>query len=592
MNPTPSFQRIVSLVALVGLACISARAQDVTQFFNLQAGWNSIYLEVEPADNTTSTLFSGRPVSSVWTRAERISSVDFIQDASEDAFNQAGWLGWFHPSRPEAFLGNLFAVHANRAYLIKADTAFTLSVTGRPSIRQPGWAPDKFNLRGFPIDAAAPPTFKGFFRFSGAHFDTAQDRLRGVYRMAVNGQWAAVGNGDVMRNGEACWVFCQGASEYVAPLEVTVSLGDGLDYGLELDELPVGLRNRGTSAQALTLRGLGGATALSVRQFNPTVGYVWSALPSPYALNLGGGATENLRLALRRSVLTSANYAAVLEIRDGAGTRHWLPVSGEKLLATAGALRPQGVPGLHAPIDEAKERAGLWLGTATINAVGEAHAANPTVPTPTKSEFNLRLLIHVDRDGQTRLLKEVIQMWRDGTYTNDATGNRVMEQPGQYVLLTDETRIGLFQGAGVRDGESVGRRISTIGFDFPGGPTNNFLNLSGFFTMGQTLSGTLSQGHDEPTNPFKHKYHPDHDNLTARFDGPAVEAYATTRQIELEILATPPPGTSAPDYGYNTIGGNFRETISGLHKTNLFVRGTFVLRRQSLIADLNPSPTP
>ena len=44
------------------------------------------------------------------------------------------------------------------------------------------------------------------------------------------------------------------------------------------------------------------------------------------------------------------------------------------------------------------------------------------VPTPTKSEFKLRLLLHVDNTGQARLLKEVVQMWRDGTYTNDASG--------------------------------------------------------------------------------------------------------------------------------------------------------------------------
>jgi hypothetical protein len=183
-------------------------------------------------------------------------------------------------------------------------------------------------------------------------------------------------------------------------------------------------------------------------------------------------------------------------------------------------------------------------------------------------------------------------MWRDGTYTNDASGNLLVDKAGRYVLLTDDTLIPLFQGAAVRDGESVGRRLSSVGYDFPSSPTNNFLNLAGFFTFGQKLNGALTLPFDHPTNPFKHKFHPDHDNLNARFDGPATEAYSVTRQIELEFTATPPAGPAAPDYGYNVMGGNYRETISGLHKTNLFVSGAFRLTRVSMIADLNPSPTP
>jgi hypothetical protein len=199
-------------------------------------------------------------------------------------------------------------------------------------------------------------------------------------------------------------------------------------------------------------------------------------------------------------------------------------------------------------------------------------------------------LVHVDASGQARLLKQVTQMWKDGTYTNAPGGLRRQATPGRYVLLTDDRLIPAFGGAGVRDGVSVGRRISTIGFDFPTRPTNNFLNLTGFFATGQRLNGVLAQGHDDATNPFRHKYHPDHDNLNVRFDGPAVEAYATTRQIELEFTATPPDGTSAPDYGHDVMGGIYREVISGLHKTNLYVRGTFRLARQSQITDLNPTP--
>jgi hypothetical protein len=236
--------------------------------------------------------------------------------------------------------------------------------------------------------------------------------------------------------------------------------------------------------------------------------------------------------------------------------------------------------------------AGLWVGTATINAISEAHSANPTNPTPTKSEMNLRLMLHVDSNGRTRLVKEVIQMWRNGTFTNDSSGNRVVDKPGEYVLLTDDTLLPMFSGATLRDGESVGRRLSTIGYDFPSSATNNFLDLSGAFAIGQSLTGTLTLPYDYPTNPFKHKYHPDHDNLNEHFDGPKIESFTTTRAIQMDFAAGPPAGPAVPDFGYNEMGGVYRESIAGLHKRTIYLRGTFRLSRVSQIAELNPSPTP
>jgi hypothetical protein len=131
-----------------------------------------------------------------------------------------------------------------------------------------------------------------------------------------------------------------------------------------------------------------------------------------------------------------------------------------------------------------------------------------------------------------------------------------------------------------------------VGYDFPSGTTNNFLNLSGGFAPGQKLTGSLALPFDHATNPFKHKYHPDHDNLNSRFDGPATESFTTTRQVELDFLSSPPDGPAAPDFGYNVMGGNYREVITGIHKHPIRVSGTFRLSRISLVAELNPSPTP
>lgn len=209
------------------------------------------------------------------------------------------------------------------------------------------------------------------------------------------------------------------------------------------------------------------------------------------------------------------------------------------------------------------------------------------------SEFNLRLLVHVDTAGNARLLKQVIQMWQDGTTTNDPSGYQRVDQPGRFILLTDDSRIMDFQGAALRDGEPVGRRLSCANFDFPDEPGQppNTRRLEGAFAKGGVLTHRFVLPYDFPTNPFKHRYHPDHDNYDNRQGHEterAREALEITRSLELQLAAVAPPDLSAPDYGYSMLAGTYREEIEGLHKRKLVVTGTLTLKRVCSIGELNP----
>jgi hypothetical protein len=208
--------------------------------------------------------------------------------------------------------------------------------------------------------------------------------------------------------------------------------------------------------------------------------------------------------------------------------------------------------------------------------------------TPTRSNFDLRLLVHVDINGQARLLKEVIQMWQNGTATNDANGRAVTDKAGRFVLLTDDTLIPQFQGASLRDGTPVGRRLSSASFDFDGGATNA-LPMSGAFSVGRSNRCAIFLEPNFATNPFKHRFHPDHDNLDASYAGFREEAYRIVRNIELHYSPTDPVGqaNASLDYGYNVLGGIYRENIGGLHRTNIVAEGTFRLTRVSNTPVLN-----
>lgn len=152
-------------------------------------------------------------------------------------------------------------------------------------------------------------------------------------------------------------------------------------------------------------------------------------------------------------------------------------------------------------------------------------------------------------------------MWQDGTAEPPT--------PGRYVLVTDDSKIPQFKGVALRDGELAGRRFSTVSYDFPAVGGLSHIAMSGSFAISNSLSVGFTLPADHPTNPFRHRYHPDHNNLE--------ESFAISRFIELQIA--PPPPNPPPDYGHREVSGPYVEVISGLHQTNIVAAGTFFLRR-------------
>jgi hypothetical protein len=580
------------LLAAWVLLTIPAGAQTTTQTFQLRSGWNSIWLELEPTNTATDAVFAGLPLSKVWTYAPRNSTVQFIQEQTEALLNQPGWLPYFPPTTPESILTSLYNVHAQRAYLVKLTNAATLTVTGVPVVRTARWVTDSYNLRGFAVNPGSPPSFAVFLGASPAHAGQP------VYQLQSNGQWQLISATSAINPGEAYWVFCSGASTYSGPVSLELEIGESLDFSSVLTELAPTVRNSSGAARTICLRDLfnGANNPLAYHVFANNQ-FQWTNLPSPYCFSVNAASATGLRFAMRRTAFVGTNYSSIIEITDDLGTRHLVALNGQKLLparaslsGSAAAFRSLLTP---QPLDAAGATtnlaAGLWVGTATITNVNEANSANPLAVTPTRSPFDLRLLVHVDLNGNVWLLKDVIQMWQNGTTTNDANGHAVTDQPGRYVLLTDDSLIPQYQGASLRDGVPVGRRISTVDFDFDGG-TSNILAMTGAFSIGATNRCTFVLDPNLPTNPFKHRFHPDHDNLDATYTQYKEEAYRVTRAIELRFSPTDPAGTnttSSLDYGYNLIGGIYHENITGLHRTNIVSEGTFRLTRVSNSPVLN-----
>ena len=122
-------KRICGLMAIILAACGQgiAAEQSVghrrTQELALSAGWNAVFLEVEPLDDSPAKVFAGLPVDKVATLFGHPASNQFVTDPGVDLFKATGWGVWYAPGLPEAFLKSLGAINGNRAYLVHATAA-------------------------------------------------------------------------------------------------------------------------------------------------------------------------------------------------------------------------------------------------------------------------------------------------------------------------------------------------------------------------------------------------------------------------------------------------------------------------------------
>jgi len=621
MNPIEALMiRRVVFLAFMLLGAWPVCAQWTNQSITLRAGWNSVFLEIQPEPRECDALFTGVPVESVWAWNRRFTPVQFIQDPEQLIPGQPDWLTYFPTSHLARSTMNLLTLQGNRAYLIKMpDNASQVTWTfkGRPLVRRMEWLADSFNFTGFHVETVNTPTFQTFFAPSPAQ---AGQR---VYRL-VNNLWSLVVSPSTTRlaRGEAYWIFSRGQSDYSGPMTVGVEQGHGLDYGRLLTEQTLTLRNNSSTSNTFTLRRLGSATPsgndvpvlagpvpLAYFRMNVTQNQIdasWLSLPSQLTLGVGPGQELKIRLEARRAEMAAFTpppgvadvlYQSLLEVSDGAGSRSLVGVTarGLQTFSTGGAgFQAASLGGSPSTIHE---RAGLWVGSAAITKVNQpASLSAPNVPVPTASEFQFRLLIHVDGSGQARLLQKVIQLWKEGTLTSDTNGLQVVDQPGRYVLVTEDRLLPNFTGATLRDGEPVGRRLSSSAFGF----RTPIPMTGGFGSTNGLLQGSVFTDFNDELNPFKHRFHPDHNNLD---DSPApqplplktnvqglrytAESSSVRRDIRLQFTPVDPDNLTFTGWGDDQLGGVYRETITGLHKDALQIEGVFRLYHASRVGVLN-----
>ncbi len=590
---------LVMLTLMIVLVPLKLLASEVNyqQTFELNPGWNAIHLQVQPENNDIEVMLAGVPVESVWRWIPKeVDQVEFVQNPAEGLQNINGWHGYFPFPRPEAFLTNLFTLRADQTYLIKlaGSQPFTWTVTGKPKVKKVHWLSNSFNLTGLRVEPGNEPTFGDYFESSPAHAGQP------IYRLGADGVWELVAqpHATPIKSGEAYWVYTDGSSAYQGPMEVTLEYGTELEYQATLTSQRVIVENHTDIPTAITVRRYGNAATPMPMAFELMDDEMhersWPKFQSSLSFGIAAQNDVIFNFALTRASFTEERMEEILEISNGLGSRVLVHVGGntsQPLVLPVGyaANSQSGGAGVNAVARGASgglhPHAGLWVGVVAVNGVSEAQFGGVT-PQPTGRDFPLRFLFHVDTAGRARLLKDVIEMWEDGTYKPAASDPSMLETdvPGRYVLLTDVDLIPSYAGAKTRDGTPVGIRHSTVAYDFE----EQYLDFEpASFAPPFTMSVTVRVASESPTNPFLHKYHPDHDNLDPQFLNYREEAFEVTRAMQFEFTAEDPSGKTPPDWGDSVLGGYYRETISGLHRSAIFVEGAFRFRRISSVPMLN-----
>ncbi len=328
---TASIQCTFDRRALVCLLClaplVASGSADFmrTQTIEIESGWNAVFLEVEPLDSAPEAVFDGTPIkiAAAWLRP--VSTLEYIANPESKPWNLSGWSVWFAPEREDAFLASLYAIRGQQAYLVKSSEAFQWEVEGAVRHRSIRWRAGSFNLQGFNVDPAAPPTFAEFFA-------GAEGRVGGrVYRL-LNGEWRPVNNPTLtrLRPGEAYWIYSRGRTDYQGPVTVHGLAGGALRLSPATGEARISIQNTGAGMTDIGLGVAGGSLPLMEVRNNGFDTERHPIVESTDWAGLAPGQAAVLRLYGRSPSGATDSADAVLKITAN-GVIQWIPVHNANL---------------------------------------------------------------------------------------------------------------------------------------------------------------------------------------------------------------------------------------------------------------------
>lgn len=589
---------VVLLVLFLGV--VSSRAQWVSQSFALKAGWNAIYLYVQPEPRDLDAVFTHLPVDMVykWQRPE--AAIQFDVDPGHPFPRPGDWQTWYPLGSEREFLRNFGDLLANQAYYVHVTNASgcALNLKGTPVLNPYAWPGNAYSLYGLPVPSSSAPTFTDFFSAS-ADIPTPYGAASRIYSVSTGGYEYAVFQPNIQApvRGQAYWILCNQVSSYAGPLSVQIEGQDGgwLDFRGGTAPKTIAVRNHSTNAtRRVVLRqqaseaapggdypAVAGAVPLLYGAMNwdpDNLGVQYVPLPAATTNVLAPGGV--LKIALRPNPAALANpaadsvYQSVLAISD---------LDGENRSSVNQFIGVRFVASAQATGDPA----GLWVGDVTVTGVNRARIGglatnwNTASVTPVERPFSFRILMEVAGDGTAKLLQQAFVAWVP------AAAQSVPGMDGSYLGGTNVVLHTLAEATAFVAAHTNGSvsRISAINFPFM-----EPVALAG--TFGTSNSGSFFMPYDDRVNPFVHLYSPDHDNKEYNNGQPVslpagVESYDVARALSFRFSATDAAGNRPPDWGISQWGGTYSETVSGLLTPGATIQATGLFTLQKISSPSN-----
>ena len=491
---------------IVGALCVFAGSalygQLVDQRITLTPGWNAVYISVAPQAGADE-LFKNWPVQSV--SAYRSSETVGTEQLP------GGLTGEYTANLPFGVWTREVPV-ASTLPQIPADTIlvcfntnqapYEVVLRGQPMAPRITWRPsppDKVIYNYVGVRLAGEVTAADYF--AGAKIIHPVLKLGGMqeaHPIAFNPQRGATPW--KLTDGTVVLVRTEKVSDWSGPLHVFPQ--DGVHFGTDEDTAQVEIRNDGTEPKTVQFDFVRskGEMLIPTLQWKDLSNLFstnrWVQLEPPLVKTLQTGEVWRVGLAVDRRQFPSSvqgeRFGGVLKITETGGTHMKvdLPCSVDVAKIPDGFKQPPG----RWPV-------GLWEGYAELNQVSRWSNGKSSDGLPAGGRMRIRLLIHVDEDGDAYLLQRVTVgavKDEDGIPQQALFGPRA-QIPTDFGSLTRISCAALPIGLGI---------LPSRAGSFLGGPNSE-------------LVFSYRIGENDPSNPFHHTLHPHFDGLKADFKTPA-----------------------------------------------------------------------
>ena len=375
--------RLFALCSLLFAATAHAQWQSTT--YTLKGGWNSIYLHGDATQVTPDVLFAGHSeILEVWRWNPNPNQVQFTTTPLLPSPGTPEWLVWTAGNDTPAGI-----MTGQSAFLFKCSgttaNTYTVTIPQRPLPPSASWVRNGANLLGFPTlkDGGNFPTFSNYF----ATFAAAIAANTKIFKY-VGGDLGPANPIQVfspalekLDRNTAYWFSAEVVGNFYAPLEVNLSVTEGLAFGRTGSVITAYVRNRTSAPVTLTLdpvdseprpdvgqTGITGPVPLTRRVFNTsTAGWDSVDITEAYTEVIGPQSTVELSFGINRTamagVAVDAFFASFLRLRDSSNLMDiYLPATAQK-----GSL------------------AGLWVGDIQLTSVA-SNVSNSAQATATVTD--------------------------------------------------------------------------------------------------------------------------------------------------------------------------------------------------------------